>query len=162
MALPCVRPRRFTYGSLKSAKPFSLGAVIRNEQNKKTRVCSPSRMGPCSSGAGVYPMRSTHECSELCNFWFSWVKAFWIWGGSISAYCHRLSESSLQLSIKRKLMKSLCFCRTRRYYSVIQEVQTSWHPTLPDFPPLMGSVTAYYTNRFLNVDELISAKTALN
>jgi hypothetical protein len=33
-ALPCARQRRLTYRSSKSAEPFLLGAVTRNEQNK--------------------------------------------------------------------------------------------------------------------------------
>jgi hypothetical protein len=34
-ALSCARPHRLTYRSSKSAEPFLLGAVTRNEQNKK-------------------------------------------------------------------------------------------------------------------------------
>jgi hypothetical protein len=36
-ALPCARLRLLAYRSSKSAKPFLLGAVTRNEQNKKRK-----------------------------------------------------------------------------------------------------------------------------
>jgi hypothetical protein len=36
-ALPCARPRRLTQRSSKSAEPFLLGALTRNEQNKKRK-----------------------------------------------------------------------------------------------------------------------------
>jgi hypothetical protein len=35
MATPCMKPRRLTYRLSKSAELFLLGAVTRNERNKK-------------------------------------------------------------------------------------------------------------------------------
>jgi hypothetical protein len=86
----CIRSRRLTYRSSESAEPFSLGAVTWNEQNKKRskeklteRVdVASSWLGPCSSDDDkLDPMRRTPDCSELCKFWFSCVKAFRICGG---------------------------------------------------------------------------------
>jgi hypothetical protein len=55
---------------------------IENEKLTELVYVAPWRVGPCSSEDGeLYPMRCTPECSELCKFWFSWVKVFRICGG---------------------------------------------------------------------------------
>jgi hypothetical protein len=103
-APPCARPRRLTYRSSKSAKPFLQAAWPRNEQNKKKiktnrrLMCWPVvGQTPLIGWWWVLALEEFPERNELCWVWFWSVKGFRICRGSILAYCHSLSDPSLQL-----------------------------------------------------------------
>ena len=99
-APPCARPRRLTYRSSKLAQPFLQGAEPRNEQNKKIKTSRNLKWWPFLGRIQLIGWWWVLDLEEFARtLWIvqSLVKGFRIcWGPSL-AFCHSLTDPSLQL-----------------------------------------------------------------